>query len=373
MSQVSNQVTNQLSLVQNKIEVLRQLPSEILQYHSGPETGDLNAISTPETCQPGNLVFVSQETQFFDCLKAGAKCIVVLKKIAKVLESPELTVDMKAGKTFFTTPAVPMALSYILPFFDRRLLLSHDCQIHSTAVIHPTARVGAGSRLGAYCVIEEGAEIGANCILAPHTYIGPFAKIGDNTKLHASVNIGCYCEIGNRCEIMSGTVIGSDGFGFVTPPSGEHRKIPQIGKVVIEDDVEIGANCTIDRAAITVTRLRRGLKMDNLCHVAHNVELGEWNLITAGFITAGSTKTGRHVYTGGGVHLNDHIEITDKVTLMGRTGVTNDIKESGVYGGFPAIPYRESIKVLASAQSLPKMRKQIQKLYKFLNLNTDED
>lgn len=377
MSQVSNPSSHQIShhsqLPQSNIETLCQLPSEILQHHSGPKSGELKEVTTPETCTPDSLVFVSQENQFFDCLKAGAKCLVVSKKIAKVLEGPELSSEMKSDKTFFITPAIPMALSYILPFFDRKQLLSKECQIHSSAVIHPTARVGAGTRLGAYCVIEEGVEIGANCILGPHTYIGPNAKIGNESKIHASVIVECYCEVGSRCEIMSGTVIGSDGFGFATPPSGEHRKIPQIGKVIIEDDVEIGANCTIDRAAITVTRLRRGLKMDNLCHVAHNVEMGEWNLITAGFITAGSTKTGRHVYTGGGVHLTDHIEIADQVTLMGRTGVTNDIKQSGVYGGFPAIPYRDSIKVLASAQSLPKMRKQIQKLYKFLNLNSDED
>lgn len=360
-------------LSKNNIENLRQLPADILQFHSGLENGELTSVQTPETCASGCLVFVSTEEQFFRCLKSQAKCIVVLKKISKVLESPELTADRKSGKSFFVAPSVPLALSYVLHFFNKTQVLSHDCLIHSTAVVHPTAKVETGSRLGAYCVIEEGAVIGANCTLAPHTYIGPFAKIGNDTSLHSFVSVASFSEIGNRCEIMSGTTIGSDGFGFATPANGEHRKIPQIGKVVIEDDVKIGSNCSIDRAAITVTRIRRGLKMDNLCHVAHNVEMGEWNLITAGFITAGSSKTGSHVYTGGGVHLTDHVEVTDRVVLVGRTGVTNDIKEPGMYGGFPAVPYRESIKALASINHLPKIRKQIQKLYKFLNLEMEEE
>jgi len=351
----------------SNIHQLLKIPSEVLKFHSGPQEGEVSRVRPPEIGQKGDVIFVSKKEQLEQAVAVDAKVIIASAK----LES-EVKGFANSNIAFFLTPSVPMAMTFVLPLFDKKQLLSSDTQIHPTASIHPSAKIGVRVRLGPYAVIEEGAQINDDAILAAHTYVGPFAKVGAFSRLHSFVSLGSFCEIGARCEVMSNTTIGSDGFGFSTTPSGEHRKIPQIGNVIIADEVEIGSNVSIDRAALTSTRIGRGTKIDNHCHIAHNVEIGEGNLIAAGFFTAGSTKTGKHVYTAGGVHLTDHISITDKVTLMGRTGVINDINESGVYAGFPAINYKDSLKSMSVIPHLPKMKKQILKILKHLNLESED-
>lgn len=220
--------------------------------------------------------------------------------------------------------------------------------------------------------ISENAKVGTDCYVGAFAYIGQNVKIGNNTKIYPHVYIGHSCHIGNHCEISSHASIGCDGFGFFSDRQGQHHKIPQIGNVVIEDNCEIGSQCAVDRATLTETRIKKGTKIDNLCHISHNVEIGENGLITAGFIVAGSTKIGKNLTTAGGVHITGHIQVADRVTLSGRAGVTNDITEPGVYGGFPLENHKDSIRTLISIPQIKILRKQVKQILKHLNLNVDE-
>ncbi|MCK6598714.1 MAG: UDP-3-O-(3-hydroxymyristoyl)glucosamine N-acyltransferase, partial [Bdellovibrionaceae bacterium] len=192
--------------------------------------------------------------------------------------------------------------------------------------------------------------------------------IGNSSILHASIYLGSHCEIGSHCEVHPHTSIGSDGFGYYTDQNYHHHKIPQIGKVVIEDRVEIGSNCCFDRATITETRIKKGSKIDNLCHFAHNCSLGENSLIAAGFFVAGSTHLGHRFTTGGNSVVSTHLNICDGVTLAGRSTVTNDVVEAGQYGGYPLQKIKDALKTISSLTKLVEMRKQLSKIIATLNI-----
>ena len=244
-------------------------------------------------------------------------------------------------------------MSSILELFDN--IKAHLTKgIHPTASIHPTAQVSKSAHIGAFAVIEAYALVGDDSIIYPHVYLG------------------AYCEVGNRCLISSHVTIGSDGFGYFTAKTFKHHKIPQIGKVVIEDDCEFGSHCAIDRATLTETRIKKGSKFDNFCHIAHNVQFGENALVTAGFIVAGSTIIGKNLMTSGGVHILGHLKIADNVILSARAGVTQNIEHSGMYGGFPIETHKESIKTHVSIPQIKKIKKQVTKILKYLNLNEKE-
>ncbi|MBC7754689.1 MAG: UDP-3-O-(3-hydroxymyristoyl)glucosamine N-acyltransferase, partial [Moraxellaceae bacterium] len=147
-----------------------------------------------------------------------------------------------------------------------------------------------------------------------------------------------------------------------------HHKIPQIGKVVIEDHCDLGSHCSVDRATLTETRIKAGSKLDNFCHIAHNCEIGENSMLAAGFMTAGSTIMGKNMMTGGGVHLNGHIKIADNVIFAGNTGVVSDVDAPGVYGGFPQVPQKENLRIMSSLAFLPKLRRQVSQIFKHLGL-----
>jgi UDP-3-O-[3-hydroxymyristoyl] glucosamine N-acyltransferase len=204
------------------------------------------------------------------------------------------------------------------------------------AFIAPSATVGNGFYAGEFAVISEGAKIGNNVKIYPQCYVGDGVTIGDNTTIFAGVKIYSDTVIGKNCIIHSGTVIGSDGFRFATGPDGG-KKIPQIGNVVIEDDVEIGANCAIDRATLGSTILRKGVKFDNLIHIAHNVEVGEHTYIAAHNVIAGSTKVGKHCMFSGQVGIVGHLQIADNTIITAQSGISKSItKPGGVYMGSPA-------------------------------------
>lgn len=298
-----------------------------------------------ESAQSTSLVFVSDVKLFQSALDKNVHGFIVDEKIW-----PEVQKLSNDQVVIWTTPHIQWAMSQILSLFDfKNEYLKNG--IHVTAVIHPSAQIHPTAHIGALCVIEAHASIGADTILYPQVYVG------------------AYCSVGQRCLIAPHTTLGSDGFGFFSDKNYNHFKIPQIGRVVIEDDCEIGAQCAIDRATLTETRIRKGTKLDNFCHIAHNVDIGENSMITAGFIVAGSTKIGRNFTTAGGVHVNGHIEITDNVVATGRAGVASDIKEPGMYGGWPLETHRESVKTLVSIPHIKVLRKQVSKILKHLNLD----
>ncbi len=209
--------------------------------------------------------------------------------------------------------------------------------IHPTAVIHPTAAIGDHVEIGPYVVIDQDARVGNKTRISPFVSIGPGVEIGTDCVLHAHAAIRERCILGNRVILQPGAIIGSCGFGYATDAKGKHIKLEQLGIVILEDDVEIGANTTIDRARFKVTRISSGTKIDNLVQIGHNVILGQDNIIVSQTGIAGSSKTGHHVIIGGQAGIVGHLEITDNVMIATRGGVSKSITEPGKYAGGPVL------------------------------------
>ncbi len=346
-------------------EVIKDLHSSDLTYISGSLQSIAKKVLPPELADKDVLVFVSKAEQLEAALKAQAPIVVAHKSVSLPEDS---------GTTFFQTGSVQLAMAAILPLFDGKMNRFNQTEkIHPTACIHPTAHLGQNVYVGPFAVIGEQVRIGDYATIAAHAVVESFATVGDHTLIHPQVYVGTSCEIGSHCEIHPHTTIGADGFSFAPTREGVHKKIPQIGKVVIGDWVEIGANCAVDRAALTETRIGNGTKMDNFCHVAHNVVIGEHNVMAAGFKIAGSSKVGSHCMFGGDTVVSDHVTIVDKVMVGGKSGVSNDILNPGAYAGYPVEPLRDNMKTLASFGNgnLPRMRKEIARIIKHLGLKEE--
>jgi UDP-3-O-[3-hydroxymyristoyl] glucosamine N-acyltransferase len=230
----------------------------------------------------------------------------------------------------------------------------HPQGIHPSAVIASSARIGAGVGIGAHAVVEQGAQVGDGAVVYPGCYIGANARIGAGCVLYANVSIREDVVLGARVIVHSGTVIGSDGFGFVTV-EGAHRKIPQVGTVEVGDDVEIGANVAIDRARFDKTVIGRGTKIDNLVHIAHNVQIGEHSLIVAQVGISGSTVIGNHVTLAGQAGLVGHISVGDNAIVAAQAGVTKSVPAGTMVSGYPAKNHADALKTNACVQNLPRL------------------
>jgi UDP-3-O-[3-hydroxymyristoyl] glucosamine N-acyltransferase len=235
--------------------------------------------------------------------------------------------------------------------------------IEPMTFVSDTAKVGEDIYIGAFSYISDYVTIGDNVQIYPQVHIGDGCTIGDNVILYPGVKIYAGCKIGNNCIIHSGAVIGSDGFGFA-PENGEYKKIPQMGIVVIEDDVEIGANTTVDRAVMDATVIHRGVKLDNLIQVAHNVEIGANTVMASQVGISGSTKVGEQCMIGGQVGLGGHISIGNNTNIGAQSGIISNIKEGSNIMGAPAIPVKDFFKSSIVFPKLPEMYKQLSKLEK---------
>lgn len=234
--------------------------------------------------------------------------------------------------------------------------------IDKTAFIHPTAKIGNNVGIGKNVVISANCKIGDNAIIYHNTVLLENVEIGNDTLIFPNVSIRENCKIGNKVIIHSSTVIGSDGFGYSKNEKGEYLKIPQIGNVVIEDDVEIGSNVSIDRAALGSTLIKRGTKIDNLVQVGHNVVVGENTAISAQTGISGSTKIGNNCILAGQVGIVDHIEITDNVIIGAQSGIPKSIKKPGLYFGYPARELKESLRTEAHIRNLENYVNRIKQL-----------
>ncbi|MDI6733797.1 MAG: UDP-3-O-(3-hydroxymyristoyl)glucosamine N-acyltransferase [Planctomycetota bacterium] len=230
--------------------------------------------------------------------------------------------------------------------------------IHKKALIAGGVKLGKKVSVHAFAVIEKGTVIADGTIIYPNVYIGSSAKIGKNCLIYPNVVIREQSVIGDNVIIHSGTVIGSDGFGY-TMAQGKRVKIPQRGNVIIEDDVEIGANVTIDRARFGSTIIRKGVKIDNLVHIAHNVEIGENSLLIAQVVIAGSARIGKNVILAGQSGVDGHIQIGDNVKVGAKAGVMKNIPPNSMVAGFPARPYRQHLKELSLLNKLPELIKRL--------------
>ena len=218
--------------------------------------------------------------------------------------------------------------------------------------------------IGAFAYIGKNVQLGKGVQIYPHTYIGDNVKIGDNTILYSGVKIYYNCVVGKDCILHAGVVVGSDGFGFEPDAKGVNQKLPQIGNVIIEDDVEIGANTTVDRAMMGSTIIRRNAKLDNLVQVAHNVEIGESTFMCAQVGVAGSTKVGGHCILAGQVGVAGHITIADNCIFGAQSGIANNVKKSGMYQGSPAIDAMNWRRSIVGFKNLPDIMKRLQELEK---------
>jgi len=241
--------------------------------------------------------------------------------------------------------------------------------IHPTAVIEPSASIGEDVYIGPYAYVGENCKIGERVLLFPHVYVGDNTVIGNDTVLNPGVKVYHECRIGQKCVIHAGTVIGSDGFGFAPQSENEFLKIPQIGNVVIEDNVEIGANVAIDRATMGSTVIRKGVKIDNLIQIGHNVEIGE-NTVMAGQVgIAGSTKIGRNCMFGGQVGIAGHLKIADGTKIGAQSGIPGDVKkENSILLGYPAIDHRDFLRSSILFKRLPEINTRIEKMVKDIDL-----
>jgi UDP-3-O-[3-hydroxymyristoyl] glucosamine N-acyltransferase len=276
-------------------------------------------------------------------------------------------------------PAAPVAASAMIRVDDvynalRQLMekfgdsLKPPADIVSErAWIHDSAVLGKQVSIGTFSVIESGAVIGEETIIHPQVFVGKNVEIGKNCIVYPGVKIYHNCKIGDNCILHSNVVIGSDGFGFVPQPDGSYRKLPQIGNVILENDVEVGANTTIDRATMGSTIIRQGVKLDNLIMIAHNVEIGEHTVIAAQAGIAGSSKIGRFCRIGGQAGFVGHIKIADGTQVQAQSGVAAPVEQPGtaIYGS-PALPYNDYLRSYAVFKNLPGLYKKINALEKKL-------
>jgi len=326
---------------------------ELADYLGGVVLGDenlsVNGLAPLENAGPDKITFLANP-----------------KYAAKVAETGAGAVLMAPGNERYGRTAIEVANPYL--GFAKLLTLFYT-QPHPPLGVLPGANLAASARLGEDITIYPGACIGNNVLVGNRTVIHSGAVIyegaviGDDCVIHANAVIRERCRIGKRCIIQPGAVIGSDGFGYA-PDGPSYYRIPQIGIVVLEDDVEIGANCCIDRAALEVTLIRRGTKLDNLVQIAHNCQIGEDCMIVSQVGISGSAKIGNHVTLAGQVGVAGHLSIGDNVMVGAQSGVPGSLAANAGYSGTPAMPHKEWLRAMAVVPRLPELKKTVNALEK---------
>ena len=330
-------------------EIAKQLDGEVL----GDASATLTGFASAENAKPGDLIFAEKAEYFAAAEQSAATAIIAGKEFSSTIK-PVIRV---------ANPRVAYAKAVAIFFPEPKFVTG----IHPTAAIASTAQIDPTAHIGPHCTIGERVKIGAGCVLMSGNFIGEDSAIGDGTKLFPNVTIYSRTQIGQRVRIHGGTVIGSDGFGYVFD-AGIHRKVPQVGNVIIGDDVEIGANVAIDRAALGSTIIGRGTKIDNLVHIAHNVEIGEHCILCGQVGFAGSTKLGNYVVLAGQVGIGGHLQIGNKVTVASKAGVMHNIPDGETWLGMPAQPDKQAKRIVIATQRLPDALKRIAAIEKKLGL-----
>ena len=334
--------------------------SEIAKYLQGEVVGDggavLNGFAPADRAQSGDLTFAENEIFFARAEQSDATAIIAdhrfnstRKTVIRVLNARVAFAKVLA--LFFPEPKLPAG-------------------IHPTAVVAPNAKIDSTAHVGPHCVVGERVQIGARSVLQGGTSVGYDSKLGADVNIFPNVTIYPRTEIGDRVRIHAGTVIGSDGYGYVLD-GGVHLKVPQTGNVILGDDVEIGANVTVDRGALGPTVIGRGTKIDNLVQIGHNVQIGEHCLVIAQVGIAGSAHLGNYVVLAGQVGIGGHLKLGNQVTVGAQAGVMTDIPDGEKWLGSPARPDREFKRQVIAIQRLPDLLKRIAEFERQFGLKKD--
>ncbi len=335
----------------------QQLLNQLLQYGmdaqpAGQLPDDIIGIAPLELAQPNQLSFVSQ-AKHLDKVEASHAGLLLLK--------PDWLEQINKPLSALLVPDPYAAFAILAQFFYPPP--RHASGIHPQAVVNRGAQIASSAVIGPFVVIEAGAVIGEDVVISSHSRIATGAKVGARSRIDNNVSILHTCEVGEDCHIKSGAVIGGDGFGFA-PYQGRWLKIPQIGRVVIGDRVSIGSNTCIDRGALSDTVIADDCIIDNLVHIAHNVEVGQGTAMAAQVGIAGSTKIGAYCVFAGQAGAVGHVTIADKTTFMARGAPASDITESGVYSGFPAMPHTQWQKTIIQTRKLSELAQRVKQLEK---------
>jgi len=320
---------------------------------------EIHALAPIEEAGPGTLTFVANPRYRSHLRTTRASAVIVGES------EGELALPCLVAADPYRTFAQALELFYVPP--------PAFSGIHPTAVIAPSVRVGRNARIGPYCVIGEDVVLGDDAYLDAHVVIYPEAVIGDLFRAYAHAVVRERVRIGERVTLHSGSVVGGDGFGYVIDAAGKAQKIVQAGTVVLEDDVEIGSNTTVDRATVGATVIRRGAKLDNLVMVAHGCSVGEGSALAAQVGLAGSTRVGRFVRMGGQAGVTGHLTIGDGAQIAARGGVTKDVPAGTTVGGFPAVEVHLWRRIVAGWVRLPEVLRRLRQVEKALSLHAPAD
>lgn len=334
---------------------------EISLLLNGTIEGDasvtVNCLAKIEEATSGSLSFLANP-RYESFLYSTSASVVIVNKDQALAEPVKATL-VRVDNAY-------SAFSILLEKYNTIKL--NKTGMEEPCFIHPTAKIGENAYIGAFAYIGPNVTIGHNCKLYPNTFIADNVTLGDNVTLFSGVKIYFDCVIGNNVTIHSGTIIGADGFGFAPNPDGSYTKISQIGNVIIEDDVEIGSNTTVDRATLGSTIIRKGVKLDNLIQIAHNVEIGANTVIAAQTGVSGSTKIGEQVILGGQVGVVGHITIANGSQVQAQSGISRSITDEGKkWMGSPATSYNDHMRSQVVINRLPELEKRIQELEKKIN------
>ncbi|MBI1335579.1 MAG: UDP-3-O-(3-hydroxymyristoyl)glucosamine N-acyltransferase [Phycisphaera sp.] len=337
---------------------LSELAQRIGARLRGDSSLDIESCATLDSAQPGQVAFVANRKYVRRIAGSGASAIIVSPKDAAELKADETVSLLIADDPYFAFREAVVALhgwrEQPAPGVSRLAYIDDTAVVHELCTIRP------------FAYIAPRATIGRRCIIYPNCYVGKGVTLGDDCVLYPGVTIYDNCKLGDRVVLHAGCVIGADGYGYAThaKPGEEarHHKIPQAGIVEIEDDVEIGANAAVDRAALGVTRVGKGTKIDNLVTVGHGAGIGKHNLLVAHVGIAGSTTTGDYVTLGGQVGVAGHLHIGDGAQVAAQSGVTHDLAGGEQYGGAPAIPMRQARRTFIAQAKMPEMLTELRSL-----------
>ena len=329
---------------------------QIAEFIQGTVVGDENAtvhtFAKIEEGIPGSISFLSNPKYLHYIYDTKASIVLVNK---------DFTPEQEVKTTLIKVDNAYESLAKLLTLYE--MSKPKKTGIDSLAYIAPTAKIGKEVYIAPFAYIGEGAVIGDNTAIYPHATIGENAQIGNNCILYPNVTVYHDCRIGNQCILHAGSVIGADGFGFAPSPEG-YEKIPQIGIVIIEDNVEVGANTCIDRSTMGATIVHKGVKLDNLIQIAHNVEVGSHTVMSSQVGIAGSTKIGEWCMFGGQVGVAGHIKVSNRVSVAAQSGIAKATKENQAIMGSPAIDAKQFFKCSAVFKNLPEMFSTVNQLQK---------